>query len=246
MAGRLDGKVAVITGAGSGIGASSAEVFHREGAKVVLADISGQQEDIAKRLGNGAIAVHADVSKTEDTQAMLAAAVDNFGRLDILFNNAGIEGVTAPTGEMSEEDFDQVWAVNGRAVFLGMRYAIPLLLEHGGGSIITTASMASMVAFPTMPAYCAAKGAVVMLTKTAAAEYAKANIRINAICPGVIQTAITTKLSAEIIDGVKAMTPMGRIADPSEVANLALFLASDESSFITGTTILVDGGYTTL
>jgi NAD(P)-dependent dehydrogenase (short-subunit alcohol dehydrogenase family) len=246
MAGRLAGKVAVVTGAGSGIGAATAEAFHREGAKVVAADISGQQEAVAKRLGEGCLAVHADVAKTEDVQKMLAAAVDTFGRLDILHNNAGIDGVVANTGEYSEEDFDHVWSINGRAVFLGMRYAIPIMLSQGGGTIVNTASMASMNAFPGMPAYCAAKGAVLMLTKTAAAEYAAKNIRVNCICPGAIATGITASLPEELIQGVIGLTPMGRIADPSEVANLAVFLASDESSFMTGSAVLIDGGYTTL
>jgi len=121
MAGRLEGKVAVVTGAGSGIGAATAEAFHREGAKVVVADISGAQEDVAKRLGDGCIAVHTDVAQSDDIKRMLATAVDTFGRLDILHNNAGIDGVVANTGEYSEEDFDHVWSINGRAVFLGMR-----------------------------------------------------------------------------------------------------------------------------
>ena len=246
MAGRLAGKVAVVTGAGSGIGAATAEAFHREGAKVVAADISGQQEAVAKRLGEGCLAVHADVANSADVQNMLAVAVDTFGRLDILHNNAGIDGAVANTGEISEEEFDHVWSINGRGVFLGMRYAIPIMLEQGGGSIVNTASMASMVAFPGLPAYCAAKGAVLMLTKTAAAEYAAKNIRVNCICPGAIATGITASLPEELIQGVIGLTPMGRIADPSEVANLAVFLASDESSFMTGSAVLIDGGYTTL
>jgi NAD(P)-dependent dehydrogenase (short-subunit alcohol dehydrogenase family) len=246
MAGRLEGKVAVVTGAGSGIGAATVEIFHREGAKVVAADISGQQEEVAKKLGDGCLAVHTDVSKTEDIKKMLAAAVDNFGGLDVLYNNAGIDGTVAPTGEYTEEDFDKVWSINGRAVFLGMRYAIPIMLERGGGSIVNTASMASMVAFPGMPAYCAAKGAVLMLTKCAAMEYADKKIRINAICPGAIRTGITEHLPEELIQGVINATPMRRIADPSEVGNLALFLASDESSFMTGSAVLIDGGYTSL
>src|SRR4051812_13440828 len=220
MAGRLAGKVAVITGAGSGIGAATAEAFHREGGKVVVADISGQQEGVAKRIGDGCLAVHADVAKGDDVKKMLAAAVENFGRLDILHNNAGIDGVVANTGEYSEQDFDHVWSINGRAVFLGMRYAIPIMLEQGGGSIVNTASMASMNAFPGMPAYCAAKGAVLMLTKTPAAEYAPKGIRVNPICPGAIRTAITASLPEELIQGVISLTPMGRMADPSEVANL--------------------------
>src|SRR2546427_5627874 len=243
MAGRLAGKVAVVTGAGSGIGAATVEAFHREGAKVVAANISGAQEDVAKRLGNGCLAVHTDVAKTDDIKQMLAAAVDTFGRLDILHNNAGIDGVVANTGEYSEEDFDHVWSINGRAVFLGMRYAIPIMLEHGGGSIVNTASMASMNAFPGMPAYCAAKGAVLMLTKTAAAEYAARGIRVNAICPGAIETGMTHSLGPLIV-GVTERTPMHRMAAASEVASLAVFLASDESSFITGAGMLIDGGYT--
>jgi NAD(P)-dependent dehydrogenase (short-subunit alcohol dehydrogenase family) len=246
MAGRLEGKVAVVTGAGSGIGAATAKVFHREGAKVVAADVSGLQEDVAKELGEGCLAIHADVSKSEDVRKMLAAAVETFGRLDILHNNAGIDGAVAHTGEYEEADFDKVWSINGRGVFLGLRYAIPIMLEGGGGSIINTASMASMVAFPGMPAYCAAKAAVVMLTKNAAAEYAGRGIRVNAISPGPIRTAITDSLPPELIKGVVDATPIGRFGDPSEVANLALFLASDESSFITGSEMLIDGAYTAL
>ena len=246
MAGRLEGKVAVITGAGSGIGAATAKVFHREGAKVVAADVSGLQEDVAKSLGEGCLAVHADVSKGEDVRKMLAVAVETFGRIDILHNNAGIDGAVAHTGEYEEADFDKVWSINGRGVFLGLRYAIPIMLETGGGSIINTASMASMVAFPGMPAYCAAKAAVIMLTKNAAAEYAGRGIRVNAISPGPIRTAITDSLPPELIKGVVDATPIGRFGDPSEVANLALFLASDESSFITGSEMLIDGAYTAL
>jgi len=246
MAGRLEGKVAVVTGAGSGIGAATAEAFVREGAKVVAADISGAQEDVAKRVGENCLAVHADVSKGSDIQTMLAAAVDSFGGLDILHNNAGIDGAVALTGEMGEEEFDRVWSINGRGVWLGMHYAIPLMLERGGGSIINTASIASLVGFPGMSGYCAAKGAVLMITKTAAAEYAGQGIRVNAICPGPIRTGITDSLPKELIDGVVAMTPLGRFGATSEVADLAVFLASGESSFITGSAIVIDGGYTTL
>jgi NAD(P)-dependent dehydrogenase (short-subunit alcohol dehydrogenase family) len=186
------------------------------------------------------------VSKSEDVRKMLAAAVETFGRIDILHNNAGIDGAVAHTGEYEEADFDKVWSINGRGVFLGLRYAIPIMLETGGGSIINTASMASMVAFPGMPAYCAAKAAVIMLTKNAAAEYAGRGIRVNAISPGPIRTAITDSLPPELIKGVVDATPIGRFGDPSEVANLALFLASDESSFITGSEMLIDGAYTAL
>ena len=246
MAGRLEGKVALITGAGSGIGAATVRAFHAEGAKVLATDVSGLQDEVAAEFGDEVLALHADVSKSADVQAMLAAVVEHFGRLDILHNNAGIDGVVAPTGEYSEEDFDHVWSINGRGVFLGMRYGIPILLAHGGGSIINTASMASMVAFPGMNAYCAAKGAVLMLTRTAAAEYAGQGLRVNAICPGAIRTSITDSLPPELIAGVVGATPVGRFADPSEVASLAVYLASDESKFVTGAGMVIDGGYTLL
>jgi NAD(P)-dependent dehydrogenase (short-subunit alcohol dehydrogenase family) len=244
MSGRLAGKVAVITGAGSGMGAAFAKKYVAEGAKVIAADISGNENAVAKDLGPSCFPVHADVSKSADVQSMLNAAVTKFGRLDILCNNAGIDGAMALTGEYKEEDYDQIWSINGRGVFLGMRYAIPLMLKTGGGSIVNTASMASVVAFPQMVAYCAAKGAVLMMTKTTAVEYAAKGIRVNAICPGVIRTGITIHMPKEYIDAVAKVTPMGRIADPAEVADLAVFLGSDESSFITGTSILIDGGYT--
>lgn len=246
MAARLAGRVAVITGAGSGIGAASAELFCREGARVIAVDISGKQEDVAKRIGATCLPFHADVSKGKDVQAMLAKAVSEFGRLDVLYNNASIIGEMNLAGEYSEEGYDQVMAVNARSVFLGIRYAIPLMLKQGGGSIVNTASMASVVAFHAQIAYCGAKAAVVMMTKAAATEYAGKKIRVNAILPGPIKTGMTAGMDQAALDVVYKATPMGRMAEASEVANLALFLASDEASFITGSTILIDGGYTSL
>ena len=245
MGDRLNGKVAVVTGAGSGIGAAMVEAFHHEGACIVAVDISGAQEDLAKRLGDRCLPYHADVSNSDEVQAMLRTAAREFGRLDVLCNNAGIEGEVVKTAYCTEENFDRVWSVNGRAVFLGMKYAIPMLLETGGGSIINTASVASVVAFPKMTAYGAAKAAVLMMTKTVAAEYASRNIRVNAICPGAIATGMTQSLGP-LISAVKEATPAGRMGQPSEIANLAVLLASDEAPFLTGTGIVVDGGYTAL
>lgn len=246
MPGRLDGKVAIVTGAGSGIGAATARRFHAEGAKVVLADISGAQEGIAKELGDGALAVHTDVSQGTSVQSLIDTTMQTFGRLDVLYNNAGIDGEIAAVADMSEAGWDQVQAINLRGVFLGIKYGIPAMLESGGGSIINTASMAATVAFPQMASYCAAKGGVIMLTKTAAAEYAGQGIRVNAISPGTIQTAITESLPQDMITAIIGRNPVGRIADASEVASLAVFLASDESGFITGVDYLIDGGYTLL
>jgi len=249
MAGKLEGKVAVVTGAGSGIGVGIAQALYDAGANVVAVDITGSQEQTAKQLGDRCLPVHADVTKSADVQAMLAAAVEKFGRLDILCNNAGIDGEAAPIGDNTEENYDRVMAVNAKGVWLGMRYGVPILVDGGGGSIINTASVAAMVAFPTLTPYCASKGAVVMMTKTVAAEYAKAGIRANCICPGVTNTPLVAEMaqtSPEIIDGVKTLTPLGRIAEPIEMGKAAVFLASDDSAFITGTAIVVDGGYITL
>ncbi len=241
---RLAGKVAVVTGGGSGMGAAMAELFHANGARVVIADVSGKQDELAAKLGDRCRAIKADVSNSKDVQAMLNLAVDSFGRLDVLCNNAGIQGSFALTADYGEADWDEVMAVNLRGVFLGMKFAIPHMLATGGGSIVNTSSMAAMVAFPSLPAYSASKGAVAMLTKVTAAEYASQGIRINAVLPGAIDTVMARAMRPDIIEGAIAATLMGRIGQPSEVANLALFLASDESSFITGTLIPVDGGYT--
>jgi NAD(P)-dependent dehydrogenase (short-subunit alcohol dehydrogenase family) len=244
MAGRLAGKVAVVTGAGSGMGAATARLFAAEGAKVVLADITGKQDQVAADIGGDAKSITVDVSHAADVQAMLKLAIDSFGRLDVIYNNAGIQGPIAPTAEYEEDDFDRVIAVNLKGVYLGVKYAIPLMLQTGGGSIINTSSMAALVAFPGMVGYCASKGGVSMLTKLVAAEYASQNIRVNAILPGAIDTGMTKSMPKDYIDGAVAATLMGRIGTPEEIANLALFLASDESSFITGTLTPVDGGYT--
>jgi NAD(P)-dependent dehydrogenase (short-subunit alcohol dehydrogenase family) len=244
MTKRLEGLVAVVTGGGSGMGAGIAKAFVAEGARVVVADISGKQDSVAERLGEACVPVKADVSRSSDVQAMLETAIKRFGRLDVLCNNAGIEGALAPTGEYTEQEFDRVWNVNARGVFLGMRYGIPLMLSGEGGSIINTASIAATVGFETMPAYCASKGAVLMLTKVAALEYAAKRIRVNAICPGPIRTEMVAGLPAEYVGVIEKMVPAGRMGEVTEIASLAVYLASNESRFVTGTAVAIDGGYT--
>lgn len=244
MSDRLAGKVAIITGAGSGMGAAMVELFCAQGAKVVAADISGKQNEVARRAGANCVPIRVDVSAKDDVQAMVQLAIDRFGRLDILCNNAGVQGSLGKTGEHEPEDFDSVIAVNLRGVFLGMRYAIPRMLEQGGGSIVNTASMAAITAFPQMPGYTASKGGVAALTRVTAAEYAAQKIRVNAIAPGAIDTGMTQALPTDYLEGAVKATLMGRIGTPMEIANTALFLASDEASFITGVMIVVDGGYT--
>mgnify|MGYP005993444563 CR=1 FL=1 len=241
----LKGKVAIVTGAGSGIGAAIVETFHREGAQVFAVDVSGRQAEVAARLGKGCTPLRANVSIGSEFATAIADAAESAGRLDILVNNAGIDGQIAFTADYDEDEFDRVMAVNAKSVFLGMKYAIPQMLKTGGGAIVNTASTASLVGFARMPAYCASKGAVLMLTRTAALEYAQQGIRVNAICPGPTRTEMTKHLPADLIQQVVATTPIGRYADPGELANSALFLASDLSSYVTGTYLAVDGAYMT-
>lgn len=246
--GRLDGKVAVITGAASGIGRATALLFAAEGAKVVAADWhegAGVAEEIRKN-GGQCVFVKTDVSQPDDVQRMVNTAVDTYGRLDVIFNNAGVEGEQAPTADCTLENFDRVIAVNLKGVFLGMKYAIPAMLKNGGGSIVNNASVAGMVGFAGVPAYCASKGGVIQLSKTAALEYAKQNIRVNAICPGVISTPMVERFvgdNEQTRAAFEALEPVGHFGKPEEVAQLALFLASDESSFCTGAPFVVDGGF---
>lgn len=247
--GKLSGKVAVITGAASGIGRAAAQLFAAEGAKIVAADWDESQgERVAEGIrASGAEAVFArvDVSKPEDVQGMIRTAVERYGGLDALFNNAGIEGQQAPTADCTIENWDRIIGVNLKGVFLGMKYAIPEMLKRGGGSIVNNASVAGLVGFPGSPAYCASKGGVIQLTKAAALEYASQGIRVNVICPGVIATGMIERVVAgaeEMQKTLEAMEPVGRFGTPEEVARLALFLASDDSSFCTGAPFIVDGG----
>ncbi|MBL0116817.1 MAG: SDR family oxidoreductase [Sphingomonadales bacterium] len=242
---RLDGKVAVITGGASGIGKEIARSFVQNGAKVVIADISALDGADAEEFGENALGFHTDVSQSKDVKAVLDYAVASFGKLDILCNNAGLDGVQAPLAEYDEAEFDRVLAVNLRGVFLGMRYAIPLMRESGG-AIVNTSSIAGSVVMPNMVAYCAAKAGVMQITKVAAVECAPLGIQVNAICPGVIRTPMVAQLPAPFIAELERATPAGRIAEPWEVANLAVFLASRESPYLTGCSINIDGGFTLL
>lgn len=245
MSGRLAGKVAVVTGGASGIGLAMAQEFLGQGAKVVVADISGQQDAAARELGDNASGFQVDVTDSAAIKAMLDHAVGTFGKLDILCNNAGLDGALGQIADYDEDEFDRVVAVNLKGVFLGMRHAIPLMRDRGG-AIVNTASIAGNVVMPEMPAYCAAKAGVMQLTKVAAVQAARDRIRVNTICPGVIRTAMVAQLPDEFISGLENATPAGRIADPHEVANLAVFLASDEAPFLTGVSINIDGGFTLL
>ena len=247
---KLKNKVALITGAGSGIGRATALLFAKEGAKVVVVDYNEdtakETVEIIKKNGGEAISIKADVSRSEDVQNMIRQTVERYGRLDVLHNNAGIEGQQAPTAEYDEAVFDKVISVNLKGVFLGMKYGIQQMLKQGGGVIINTSSNAGIVGFRGASAYTASKGGVIQLTKTAALEYATNNIRVNAICPGMIMTNMIERIANGRKETVKQLSdkePVKRMGRPEEVAALALFLASEDSSFVTGATMVVDGGH---
>jgi NAD(P)-dependent dehydrogenase (short-subunit alcohol dehydrogenase family) len=246
----LKNKVAIVTGAASGIGRAAVRLFAEEGAAVVAADVQdGPGQALADELASEKRSVsfiHADVSREADVEAMVHLALSHYGRVDVLFNNAGIEGAQALTADATADNWDRVIDINMKGVFLGLKHGIRAMLQHGGGSIINNASVAGLVGFPGISAYAASKGGVVQLTRTAALEYATRNIRVNCLCPGVIATPMVERFTQENPGAeaqLTAMEPIGRVGGPIEVAQLALFLASDRASFITGAIIPVDGGF---
>ena len=248
--GQLDGKVALITGAGSGIGRASALVFAREGAKVALADIvvEGGEETVrmVKEAGGEAFFIKADVSNAAEVEAMVNTVVETYGRIDCAYNNAGIEGQLASTDEYAEDMFDKVIGINLTGVWLCMKYELPHMLKQGSGAIVNTASGAGLIGVAGMSAYVASKHGVVGLTKTAALEYAKSGIRVNAVCPGLIQTPMVERITAEqpqLGEALVASEPIGRTGKPEEIAESVVWLSSDAASFVTGHAMSVDGGF---
>jgi len=249
---RLANKVALITGGTGGIGLETAKLFLDEGAKVVLVDLDTQTlENAAAGLGSPNVSfVAADVSKTADVERYVRHAVDTFGKIDVFFNNAGIEGQVQPIEEYAEENFDRVLAVNVKGVWLGMKHVLPQM--NDGGSIINTSSVAGLMGSPSMTAYVASKHAVIGLTRTVALEVAPRRIRVNSVHPSPVDNRMMRSLEEgyapgageEVKKGFEARIPLARYASNLEIANAVLFLASDESQFITGTKIVVDGGMT--
>jgi NAD(P)-dependent dehydrogenase (short-subunit alcohol dehydrogenase family) len=253
VAGSFDGKVALVTGAGSGIGRASALAFAREGASVVVSDVDAdggaQTVHLINDLGGDATFIRADVSQSADVEALVAGSVEAYGRLDYAHNNAGVSGIaglnTSPL-EYPEEAFDRVIAVNLKGVWLCMRQEVPRMLAQGGGAIVNTASIMGLVSTPGAGAYAASKHGVIGLTKSFALAYAAQGIRVNAICPGYIDTPMVRtpmNMVPEMEQQVIARHPVGRLGTPQEIAAAVIWLCSDAASFVTGHAMVADGGY---
>ena len=249
MAELMQDKVALVTGASSGIGRATALVFAREGAKVVVADLNvvGGQETVqlVKAAGGEAVFVETDVAQAASVEAMVQTALDTYGRLDCAHNNAGVEGVLSRTAEQTEQDWEPVIRINLKGVWLCMKYELPHMVQQGSGAIVNTASGAGLIGVKRMAAYVASKHGVIGLTKTAALEYAKSGVRVNAVCPGVIQTAMVGRVSGrrpDVLEKMIAAEPIGRSGQPEEIAESVVWLCSDAASFVTGHAMAVDGG----
>jgi meso-butanediol dehydrogenase/(S,S)-butanediol dehydrogenase/diacetyl reductase len=251
MSGKLDGRVAIVTAGGSGIGAATARRFAQESASVVVADLSGKRaEEVTtaiKASGGKAVCIKMDAADPEGVQATIKLALDTYGRLDVMFNNAGMAEATL-LDETSLESWNRVLAVTLTSTFLGMKYCLPIMRQQGKGAIVNTASISGTGGDYGLSSYNAAKAGVINLTRAVAIENAKYNIRANCVCPGAINTRVAQILGKERAEEFRrlqaAAHPLGRMGEPEEIANTVLFLASDEASFITGATIVVDGGVT--
>lgn len=246
----LDKKIALVTGGTSGIGRAAAVALARAGATVVVAGRRPQDGEetvrLVKQAGSSGLFVRTDVAVAKDVQKLVAATLAAYGRLDIAFNNAGVEStVVKPTAEQDDDDFDKVFAINVRGVYLSMKYEIPAMLAGGGGVIVNTSSVAGLIGMPGAGPYVASKHAVIGLTKNAALEYAKQNIRVNAVAPAAIETPMFDRFTESVPrDMLAALHPIGRVGRPEEIADAVVWLASPQSSFVTGQTIAIDGGFT--
>ena len=245
----IENSVAIVTGASSGIGRSAAMRFVEEGARVVAADVDvdGGESTVAEieDAGGEATFVETDVSDPEDVETMVKTAVDTYGALDFAFNNAGIEGESERAGEQPLANWERVIDTNLKGVFLCMQEELPAMLESGGGAIVNTSSIAGILGFPEISPYVASKHGVIGLTKTAALEYSGEGVRVNAICPGVIDTPMVERSSGEMdaVDMAIEATPIGRLGEPEEIGDAAVWLCSDDASFVTGEAMVIDGGY---
>jgi NAD(P)-dependent dehydrogenase (short-subunit alcohol dehydrogenase family) len=240
---RLNGKIAVVTGGGSGIGKATVERFSSEGATVIVADCSGREAEVAERAPNRAVPFNLDVRSPEAVERLFVFVLEHFGGLHVLFNNAGTDGEFAPIIENTDANFTRLLEINTRGVLLGIKHGGSLIARSGGGSIINTASSSALRAVPNMTAYAASKSALIGMTRSAAVELAPHKIRVNTICPGPIDTPLLRNLvGPEGLTRMRSIVPLGRLGTPEEVAGVATFLASDDSSFVTGASIPVDGG----
>jgi NAD(P)-dependent dehydrogenase (short-subunit alcohol dehydrogenase family) len=254
LVGELAGKIGIVTGAAGGIGRATGVALAASGVSLVLVDIDERglaaSEAAVRAAGAPVVSVRADVSRSEDVRRYVQVALDSFGRIDVFFNNAGVEGPVADLVDYAEEEFDRVYATNVRGVFLGLRYVLPVMLEQGSGAVVNTASLGGHVGFTRTAGYVASKHAVLGLTRTAAAEVGARGVRVNAISPGVIDTRMTRDLAIAFAsaseggspDAILSATPLARKGEAEEVAAVVCFLASDAASYVTGAFLTIDGG----